>query len=133
MSFLNIMLCYHFSLEAVLQSMAKNNPTETNRSKNSKATLKHSMNTDRKENVKFIVTNFNDRFTSYITTSYPNMFSVMFKVFCYFEHMFFCWKKYSTKNHCCSNPKIPCPGNKYLLKVAAETLKEEVKSVKSQQ
>ena len=28
MSFLNIMLCYHFSLEAVLQGMAKNNPTE---------------------------------------------------------------------------------------------------------
>ena len=27
MSFLN-MLCYHFSLEAVLQGMAKNNPTE---------------------------------------------------------------------------------------------------------
>ena len=28
MSFLNIMLCHHFSLEAVLQAMAKNNPTE---------------------------------------------------------------------------------------------------------
>ena len=28
MSFLNIMLCYHFSLEAFLQDMAKNNPTE---------------------------------------------------------------------------------------------------------
>ena len=28
MSFLNIMLCYHFSLEAFLQGMAKNNPTE---------------------------------------------------------------------------------------------------------
>ena len=27
-SFLNIMLCYHFSLEAVLQGMAKNNPTK---------------------------------------------------------------------------------------------------------
>ena len=27
-SFLNIMLCYHFSLEAFLQDMAKNNPTE---------------------------------------------------------------------------------------------------------
>ena len=28
MSFLNIMLSYHFSLEAVLQDMAKENPTE---------------------------------------------------------------------------------------------------------
>ena len=28
MSFLNIMLCYRFSLEALLQDMAKNNPTE---------------------------------------------------------------------------------------------------------
>ena len=28
MSFLNIMLCCHFSLEAVLQGIAKNNPTE---------------------------------------------------------------------------------------------------------
>ena len=27
MSFLNIMFCYHFSLEAVLQEIAKNNPT----------------------------------------------------------------------------------------------------------
>ena len=28
MSFLNILLCYHFSLEAFLQDMAKNNPNE---------------------------------------------------------------------------------------------------------
>ena len=28
MSFLNITLCYHFSLEAFLQGMAKNNPTK---------------------------------------------------------------------------------------------------------
>ena len=35
------------------------------------------MKTDRRENVKFIVTtNFKDRFASYITTSYRNMFSV---------------------------------------------------------
>ena len=35
------------------------------------------MKTDRRENVKFILTtNFKDRFTSYITTSYGNMFSL---------------------------------------------------------
>ena len=34
------------------------------------------MKTDRRENVKLIVTNFIDRFTSYITTSYRNMFSL---------------------------------------------------------
>ena len=28
MNFLNIMLLHHFSLEAVMQGMAKNNPTE---------------------------------------------------------------------------------------------------------
>ena len=28
MSFWNMMLCYHFSLEVVLQGMVKNNPTE---------------------------------------------------------------------------------------------------------
>ena len=34
------------------------------------------MKTDRRENLKFIVTNTKDRFTSYITTTYPNMFSL---------------------------------------------------------
>ena len=35
------------------------------------------MKTDRRENVKFIVTtNFKEGFTSYITTSYRNMFSL---------------------------------------------------------
>ena len=33
------------------------------------------MKTDRRENVKFIITNFKDRFTSHITIAYPNMFS----------------------------------------------------------
>ena len=28
MNFLNIVLCYHFSLEALLQGMTKNNATE---------------------------------------------------------------------------------------------------------
>ena len=34
------------------------------------------MKTDRRENVKFVVTNFKDRFTSYIITTYSNMFSL---------------------------------------------------------
>ena len=34
------------------------------------------METDRRENVKFIVTSSKDRFTSQITTTYPNMFSL---------------------------------------------------------
>ena len=34
------------------------------------------MKTDRRENVKFIVTNFKHRLTSHITTTYPNMFSL---------------------------------------------------------
>ena len=52
------------------------------------------MNIDRKENVKFIVTNFKDRFASYIATTYPNMFSVISKFFAAdFEHVFVCWKR----------------------------------------
>ena len=39
MSFLNIMLCYYFSLEAVLQGTAKNNPTK--KDAEIQATLKH--------------------------------------------------------------------------------------------
>ena len=34
------------------------------------------MKTGRREDVKFVVTNFKDRFTSYITTTYSNMFSL---------------------------------------------------------
>ena len=91
------------------------------------------MKTDRRENAKFIVTtNFKDRFASYITTSYRNMFSlgltVISRVFvadlstCLFAG------KDTAQKLFCSNPKIPCPANK---RSAAETLKQEVKSVKS--
>ena len=41
MGFLNIMLCYYFSLEAVLKGMAKNNPTEKQTDAEIQATLKH--------------------------------------------------------------------------------------------
>ena len=54
------MLCYHFSLEAFLQGMAKNNPTENKLKQKNCASMK----TDRIKNVKFIVTNYKDRFTS---------------------------------------------------------------------
>ena len=61
------------------------------------------MKTDRRGNVKFIVTNYKDRFTSCITTPYPYIFSfglssVISKVFVVdFEHVFVCWKRYRTK------------------------------------
>ena len=43
MSVLNIMLmlCYYFSLEAVLQGMVENNPTEKQIDAKMQATLKH--------------------------------------------------------------------------------------------
>ena len=41
MSFLNIMLCYYCSLEAVLQGMVKNNPTEKQIDAKMQAALKH--------------------------------------------------------------------------------------------
>ena len=77
------------------------------------------MNTDRRENVKFIVKDYKDRFTSYTTTTYSNMFSwglssVISKAFVVVlilnylsQQTNVCWKS------------------------AAETLKQDVKSVKS--
>ena len=41
MSFLNIMLCYYFSLEGVLQVVAKINPTEKQIGAEIQATLNH--------------------------------------------------------------------------------------------
>ena len=41
MSFVNIMLCYYFSLEAVLQGVAKNNRTEKQIDAEGQTTLKH--------------------------------------------------------------------------------------------
>ena len=63
MSFFEIMLCY-FSLEAVLQDVAKNNPTKKRtRCRNSGDNKTYaSMLTHRKENVKLIVANCKDRF-----------------------------------------------------------------------
>ena len=41
MSCFGIMLCYYFSLEAVSQDVAKNNPTEKELDAEIQATLKH--------------------------------------------------------------------------------------------
>ena len=41
MRFLNIMLCYYFSLEADLQGVAKSNPTEKQIDAEIQATFKH--------------------------------------------------------------------------------------------
>ena len=91
---------------------------------------------DRRENIKFIVTNFKDRSTSYITTTYLNMFSfgllsVCSKVFVTdFEHVFVCWKRYSTKTIVVLILKYLAKETNTYSKPAAETLKQEVKSVK---
>ena len=50
------------------------------------------MKTDRRENVKFIATtNFKDRFASYITTSYRNMFPLGLTVISRVFVADFCW------------------------------------------
>ena len=41
MSFSEIMLCYHFSLEAVMQDVAKDNPTKKELDAEIQVTLKH--------------------------------------------------------------------------------------------
>ena len=98
------------------------------------------MKTDRRENLKFIVTNFKDRFTSYITITYPNIFfglSAISKLFLLFlkllliEHVFVCWKRYSTKTIVVLILKYLAQQTNTYSKPAAETLKQEVKSVKS--
>ena len=92
------MLYYRFSLEAALQGMTKNNPTEKQiEAKTSKATLKHAP-----EKI-FIGTNIKNRFTSYIATTYRNMFSfwllfVISKAFlAAFKHVPVCWKSIAWK------------------------------------
>ena len=62
MSFLNIMCCYYFSLDAVLQGMAKHNPTEKQIDVGTQTTLKHGQYEKTQKRVKFIVTNCKDRF-----------------------------------------------------------------------
>ena len=94
------------------------------------------MKIDRRENVKFVVSNLKDRFTSYITTTYPNMFSfgllsVISKVFVAdFEHVYVCWKRYSTKVVIVLILKYLAKETNTYSKPAEETLKQEVKSVK---
>ena len=58
------MFFYYFSLEAALQRVAKNNPTEKkNGSRNLGAIeARASVETHRRENVKFIVTNCKEKF-----------------------------------------------------------------------
>ena len=59
MSYLDIMLCYHFPLEAVLQGVAKNKPTEKQIDAEIQTTLKHAPARKLAEgkNVKIVVTN----------------------------------------------------------------------------
>ena len=100
--------------------------------------MRHHQN-DRRQNVKFIVTNFKDRFTSYITTAYSNMFFffcglsfLIFKVFITgYEYVFVCWKRYSTITIVALILKYLAQQTNTYSKSAAETLKQEVKSVKS--
>ena len=61
--FLDIMLCYYFSLEAVLQDIAENNPTKKQIDAEDPGTLCKACASGkicRRENVKFIVTNCKD-------------------------------------------------------------------------
>ena len=70
MSFFNILLYYYFSLKAILQSMAYNIPAKkisTQKFRDIKACA--SGKTRRIENVKFIVTNCEERFKLQVTTT----------------------------------------------------------------
>ena len=63
MSFLNIMLCYCFSLEAVFHRMTKKTLAKINRRRNSDdIEACGSVKTRTRENVKFTVTYCKDRF-----------------------------------------------------------------------
>ena len=63
MSFFEIMLCYYFSLEAVLQDVAKNNRTnKRTRFRNSGDIEAYASVLTHRKNVKLIVANCQDRF-----------------------------------------------------------------------
>ena len=97
------------------------------------------MKTDRRGNVKFIVTSYKDRLTSWITTTYPYIFSfglssVISKVFVVdFEQVFVSWKRYRTKPIVVLILKYLAQQTSTYSKSAVETLKEDVKSAKIQQ
>ena len=63
MSFWDITLCHYISLEAVLQGVAKNNPTKKQiyRENSGNNQTCASQKTHRKENVKFIIKYYKDR------------------------------------------------------------------------
>ena len=93
------------------------------------------MKTERGENVEFIVKNCKDRFISSFTTAYPNMFSfgrqLFLRFLLLFEYVFVCWKRYSTKAILALIMKYLNQQTNTYSKSVVETLKQEVKSVKS--
>ena len=93
------------------------------------------MKTERGENVEFIVKNCKDRFTSSFTTAYPNMFSygrlLFLRFLLLFEYVFVCWKRYSTKAILALIMKYLDQQTNTYSKSVVETLKQEVKCVKS--
>ena len=125
MSFLNIMLCYYYSLEPAWQSMIKNNPTEKQIDAKSQATLKHAPEWKLTEGkIKSLSLQIAKIDLDYILQLLASEYIFFWIIFCYYSGIR-CWlwaciclvgKVYN--NHCCcSNPKIHYPANKYLLKV----------------
>ena len=99
MNFLNIMLCYHFSWEVVLQGMATNNPTEKQIDAETQWTLKHApagkLTEEEMWSLSLQITMI-DLHHNYIYLSEYVFFwkSFISKVFVAgFEHVFVCWKK----------------------------------------
>ena len=121
---------YHFSLEAVLQGMAKNNPTENKSKQKLKSDIKAcAMKTDRRENVKVY---------RYITRIERHKLQLLIRI-CFFwtsvisdfEHVFVSWKRCSTKTIVVLILKYLTKQTNTYSKSAAVTLKQEVKSGKS--
>ena len=133
------MLCYHFSSEAVVQGMTKNNPTENKSKQKFKRhwSMRHHENWQKRKCKVYCYLQLTRSDLHQITTTYLNMFSfglssVISKVFVAdFEHVFVCLKRYSTKTIVVLILKYLAQQTNTYSKSAAETLKQDVKSIKS--
>ena len=131
MSFLNIMLCYQFPLEALLQDMAKNNPNK--KQIEAKETAPAWILTEEKmQSILLQITriDLHHKLQLLIRMFSFGLSSVTKVFFADFEHVLFCWKRYSTKTIVLILKYLAQQTNTYS-KSSVETLKANSKDCAS--
>ena len=136
MSFLNIILCYYFSLKVVLVWLKITLPKNKSIQKSRQHWSMRQRENSHKKNFSLQIGKI-DRVKLWILAAYSNMLSfgfssVIFKVFVAdLEHVYICWKIYRITVivllilKCITHQTNTCS------KSATEILKQDVKSVKS--